>query len=349
MGFLIVPRFETDQILIGTAALLVVVGSLMLARHARSGALALIVVPALTTLAPKPALPAGITILDRAQSLYGLVEVIDDVNRDVRLLRADHSIIGAQFRHDRSPAFAFIHLLEAARFLRPNMKDMLEVGLGVGSLPSALARDGIRSDVVEIDPAVVLFAERYFGFATQGEIHVEDARTYLARTERRYDLVVHDTFTGGTTPEHLLSLEVLQRIHALLRPNGVLVLNFAGYADGPYSDVSRMVARTVHAQFPNVRVFRDSPADAEQGQPGNLVFFASDGPLDFTIPATARFENEGCERIQRSFERWEVFQNVGSGSVITDGHNSLGRLQLPVAEAHFEAMNQLLPIAVWLN
>src|SRR4051812_6450220 len=48
--------------------------------------------------------------------------------------------------------------------------------------PSALKAYGIRADVVEIDPEVVRMAKEYFGFSTQGTIHVEDARTYLRRT-----------------------------------------------------------------------------------------------------------------------------------------------------------------------
>ncbi|MDB4986196.1 MAG: hypothetical protein JWN04_1374 [Myxococcaceae bacterium] len=35
--------------------------------------------------------------------------------------------------------------------------------------------------------------------------------------------------------------------------------------------------------------------------------------------------------------------------VITDGHNPLNRLELPIAEEHGEAMNKLLPIAVWIR
>jgi len=226
---------------------------------------------------------------------------------------------------------------------------MLEIGLGIGSLPLILDREGIKADVVEIDPAVVRFAERYFGFAVRGAVHVEDARTYLARTEQRYDLIVHDTFTGGTTPDHLLSIEVVRRIHDLLRPGGVLVLNFVGYQDGPHAAASQAVARTIRAAFPVVRVFRDSAPEEGPGEPSNLIFFASDGPLEFTITPGARFENALCERIQRSFQHWAVLDDVGSGPPITDARNPLARLQLPAAEAHFEAMNKLLPVEVWLH
>ena len=342
-AFIAIPAFETDQILLGTATILVLMGAIPQALLGRKAALAAIVVPLVASAIPKPPLPSGITIVDRSQSYYGLVEVIDDANRGVRLLRSDHSVIGAQWLNDRTTAFSFIHLLEAIEFLRADAKDMLEIGLGTGALPSILNHRGITSDVVEIDPAVVRFATKYFGFTTEGEIHVEDARTFLRRTTRRYDLIVHDTFTGGTTPDHLLSLEVVQRIHDVLRPGGVLALNFVGYQDGPKGEASRAVARTLRAVFPAVRVFRDSAPQDDPDEAGNLVFFASDGPLEFHVPESID------QKVLRSFQDWEVLRNVPDGALITDRRNPLARLQLPIAEEHFAGMNKLLPVAVWLQ
>lgn len=222
------------------------------------------------------------------------------------------------------------------------------IGLGTGAAPGALGRAGLKVDVVEIDPAVVRFAQQYFGFVTTGSVHVEDARTFLRRTDQRYDLIIHDTFTGGATPEHLLSVEVLQRIRAVLTPGGVLALNFVGYYTGVEAEASFAVARTVRAVFPYVRAFRDAPFDASKPV-GNIVFFASEGALDFAIPPGTRFVNSGSETTQRSFTQWETMQLVPAGPVITDAQNPLARLQLPVVEKHFAAMNELLPLDVWLD
>ncbi len=346
-GFVLVPALETNRIVVGAAALLALTGGASLARRRRPAALAAMLVPAVAWSVPAPPLPEGITVVDRSQSLYGMVEVIDDANHGVRFLRTDHSIMGAHFLRDGSPGFSFIHLLEAVRFLRPAARDMLQIGLGSGTLPGILERHGIHVDAVDIDPAMVRFAEQYFAFAPSGRTYVEDARTFLARTERRYDLVVHDTFTGGTTPEHLLSIEVVRRIRDVLRPGGVLVLNLVGFHDGPRSEATLAVARTLRAVFARVRVFRDSALDDHPDDPANLIFFASDGPLDFRVPADAVFDDAVCADVLRSFQRWEVLERVPDGPVITDAHNALARLQLPLAEKHFDAMNELLPAEVW--
>jgi spermidine synthase len=345
-SFVLIPSLETKYILMGTAVLLIALGAVPLARSGRPAALAAVLVPALGLTSTGSSLPSGITILDQAHSPYGVVQVIDDANRGVRLLRADHSIIGAQIKDGAYAAFAFLHQLEVLRFMRPQAKDLLQIGLGIGSLPVALKRYGIKADVVEIDPAVVQFAKDYFGFSTTGDSIVEDARTYLQRTDRRYDLIVHDTFTGGATPEHLLSIEVLRRIKAILRPGGVLALNFVGYDTGPHAEAAYAVARTVRAVFPTVRVFRDSAP--EHSSVGNLTFFATDSTLDFRIPDGATFENETCENAQRSFTSWEVLRQVPDGPLITDARNPLARLQLASAENHYAAMRKLLPPAVWL-
>jgi spermidine synthase len=348
-AFLLIPAFETDQILLGSAVLLIVTGAVSLARRGRAVALLGLIVPLLANGVSRPELPAGIQIRARARSPYGLVEVIDDSTRGVRFLRADHSLVGTQFLGDHTSAFGFQHLLEALRFARPRAQELLVIGLGSGSLATALAPHGIRADIVEIDPAVVEFAERYFGFVPEGEVHVEDARTFLRHTERQYDLIVHDTFTGGAAPEHLLSLEVLERVHELLRPNGVLALNFVGYQRGPHVAGSQAVARTLRAVFHTVRSFRDRPIDEKPDAAVNLTFFASDAPLAFTIPADADFENEACAHILHSFQAWEVLKDVPVGPPITDAQNPLARLQLAAAEEHFRDLGELLPLEVWLN
>lgn len=348
VAFVLIPALDAKVILSLTAAALILLGGVSLARRGQGAALGLLLVPLFVGEGSRVALPAGLKVLDTSHSLLGLVEVVSDDNRGVRFLRSDHSVLGASYERGGSSAFGFVDVLAAVRFLRPEAKSCLNIGLGTGAVPSALQRRGIRVDVVEIDPAVVDFARRYFGFSPNGEVAVEDARAFLRRSERRYDLVVHDTFTGGTTPEHLLSREVLERIRAMLTPGGVLALNFAGYFVGPDAEASFAVARTLQAIFPHVRAYRDDPSAAPESV-GNLVFFASQAPLTFASTAGAEFDSERMEQFVKASDTWAVLQQVPPGPVITDARNPLARLQLPVAERHFAAMNELLPVALWLN
>ena len=85
-------------------------------------------------------------------------------------------------------------------------------------------------DVVEIDPAVVRVAERFFGFRKSDRVRVAemDGRVFVKRAGRegrRYDLVMLDAFDHEYIPEHLLTKEFLEEVAALLSPEGVLAAN----------------------------------------------------------------------------------------------------------------------------
>lgn len=348
VGFVLIPALDAQAILASAAAVLILLGGLSLALRRQPLALGLLLCPLFVGGGASTPLPPGLSIVDKSQSLLGLVEVILDENRGVKFLRSDHSILGAAFERGGSPAFAFVHVLAAIRYFRPEAKTCLNIGLGTGAAPSALGRQGIKVDIVEIDPAVVRFTEKHFDFSATGDVHIDDARAFLQTTKRRYDLIVHDTFTGGTTPEHLLSLEVLQRVHAILQPGGVFALNFVGYYEGAGAEATLAVARTVRAAFRHVRAYRDSAPKAASPV-GNIIFFASDSPLQFTVPPGTHFESEITEGLVRGTAAWPVLEQVPDGPLITDARNPLARLQLPIAEKHSAAMNELLPLEVWLN
>jgi len=346
-SFWLIPEYETYAIVLGGSVVLIGLGVSLLGRQRGARAAALLAVPFVASFSPRPALPDNLRVVARASSMYGLVEVIDDTSRGVRYLRSDHSIIGAHWLAGGSAAFAFLHAAEVLPFLRPGAKDLLVIGLGTGALPTALAKQGVRADVVEIDPAVARYAARYFDFATAGQTHVEDARTFLRHSQKIYDFIVHDTFTGGATPEHLLSIEVVRQLRAMLRPGGVLALNMVGFQHGPRAHATWAVLRTLRAEFPVVRAFRDSPLERRPDETTNITFFASDRALSFAIPPDAHFNDPYCEKILPAMAGWEILEDVPSGELITDARNPLGRLQLAVAEAHYEAMGKLLPPEVW--
>ena len=190
-------------------------------------------------------------------------------------------------------------------------------------------------------------AEKYFQYVPSGEVFVEDARTFLNRTNRKYDVVVHDTFTGGATPVHLLSKEAVTRVRDMLRPNGMLVLNFVGGTTGNEGEASVLVARTLRSVFREVRAVRDS----SKGSIGNIVFFASNAPLHAEAIARAQLHGRMESEARQQFLEREVMQDVTatSGPVVTDSENPLTRVELPIAEDHALAMNKLLPLEVWLH
>lgn len=123
-------------------------------------------------------------------------------------------------------------MMLAALYVNPAPRSVLIIGLGGGTIPTALAKvlPGATIDAVEIDPAVVRVAERYFGFRS-GErirVHETDGRVFVKRAlreQRRYDLIMLDAFDHEYIPEHLLTREFLREVKTLLSAHGVLAAN----------------------------------------------------------------------------------------------------------------------------
>lgn len=192
---------------------------------------------------------------------------------------------------------------------------------------------------------MTLGTRQYFGLPQDAEVAVDDARQWLRRANTRYDLIVHDTFTGGATPEHLLSIEALSGVHDLLHRGGLLALNFVGHSDDAESAPASAIAKTLQAVFREVRLYGD---DSDREALTNLVFLASDLPIE----ASTRDSNtkaEQCSLPIQALSRVDRLLGMPQGSVLTDAMNPLTRLSLSVAEEHFVAMNALLPPGVWLN
>lgn len=127
---------------------------------------------------------------------------------------------------------SYTQMMMAALFLNPEPRSILIIGLGGGTLPTALARVVPKAsiDVVEIDPAVVRVARQHFGFKPTERIRVAeiDGRVFVKRAQReqrQYDIIMVDAFDHEYIPEHLLTREFLQELASLLPADGVLAAN----------------------------------------------------------------------------------------------------------------------------
>jgi spermidine synthase len=123
-------------------------------------------------------------------------------------------------------------MMAGTLFTGPAPQRVLIVGLGGGSIPTALREilPQAQIDVVEIDPAVTKVARRFFNFREDAKMKVTelDGRVFVKRAQRagtRYDVVMLDAFDHEYIPEHLLTREFLAEVKSLLSPQGVLVAN----------------------------------------------------------------------------------------------------------------------------
>lgn len=328
-----------------------------------------------------------------------LKDTVPDALHSIRYLRASHSLLGGVWTGDAvvtmgdSPRTdesgtplgdsiycAFV-LQEAVRLInstseRPDhhYERALVIGVGTGIVADALAQHGISTTLVEVDPAVYYAARRYFGLKHPGDdnVFLEDARGWVERRVAtltassthppKFDIVVHDCFSGGGVPEHLYTIEFWDELGAIMTPSGVIAVNFAGKLG---SKSSRAVATTLLKAFGQCRVFHDYlGAITEQHLQNefiNAVFFCSKSasPVTFRPSVEEDYLQSYLRRhVLSGLERRELpismLKNASVWSaevedvfLLTDMDKKLNEWQRADAAEHWRVMRKVMPDIVW--
>ena len=342
LGFYLFPRLGSREILTSVGALLLALG-LVLALYQRSrsaeGRAAQLAVwvcgllglagALLVNLALKPADPRatdgrGYSLLSDRESLYGWVRVLDNKAQDRRLLASDASVIGGATLSTGETLLEYQQIISQLPLAWPNIHRVLLIGQGAGHMAMAMRKQhGIVTDTVEIDPAVADAADQFFGFVPSGRRIVGDARYEIAHLQGPYDLIIHDCFTGGTEPVHLLTEETFQRLHRLLAPDGLLALNTVAFYENGRNPALASIVRTVAGAFAEHTVFRATAEDDFN----DFVILASSKPIRLDTSQLG-------EDTAAWFKEREAPVDAKSGVVLTDNLNPLEHMQLQKSERY---------------
>ena len=209
--------------------------------------------------------------LFRGNSNFGLIQVLEREDGSLRLYANDRLFQNTYDPARKQSTSTFTYALAGlARAYTTNINDVLCIGMGIGIVPMEFARSGVRVDVVEINPAVVPIAERFFDFEPD-KVHlsIDDGRHFLNCCEKQYDAVLLDAFLGDSSPSHLMTHEAFASIKRVLRPGGVLVINaFCDVQEGR-DFFGASLAKTLKSVFPGLRL---------HGDEGQIYLVATDHP-----------------------------------------------------------------------
>ena len=270
-------------------------------------------------------------------SLFGTVKILrsdaDGEGKFLRMYFHDGLIQNTVDSNQRSISF-YTYALEAlARAYRPQLQDVLMLGLGAGIVPSRFARDGARVEVVEIDPASLAVAQRYFGFdAARVTTHQADARTFVGDCAPRHDVVLVDLFHGDGTPDYLITREFFRDLRRCLKPGGVAVFNTFANLEDPRA-YAHLLA-TLQSELPHVALYRPDWPGSRQI---NSFLVAASAPL----PAPQRVTLTDVPE-RHAATLWDMLakpRTVGgdltaSGKIIHDAWNAAA-LDMAASQAAF--------------
>ena len=213
--------------------------------------------------------------------------------------------------------FDYTRMMTSALFVKPDPRNVLMVGLGGATIPLALEKilPTVVIDTVEIDPAVLRVAERYFGYkqGPRQRVFVDDGRAFIEQAQREgrtYDMVMLDAFDVDYIPPHLLTREFFRQVHAILSPDGVLVANT--FTRSTMYERESATYAAVFGDFFNLRA-------------GNRVIIASRGPLpdDDTLKRNADALAKALEPfgidVERELQRFSRHRDWSAdAAVLTD-------------------------------
>jgi spermidine synthase len=334
LGFFLFPWVGSRQILVSLGLLLFVLAIAVAVYEQKRFSKTIAVLPCtLLAIAGLCLLPkivgaghvepdARFSVLSERESLYGYVRVIEQPSKDLRFLSADASMIGAANISDGANRLTYQDIVALIPAIKPSIKKALLIGQGAGHMAMTL-RDkyGIVTDTLEIDPAVAQAATDYFGFKPNGKAIVGDARYEIRHLNGTYDLIIHDCFTGGSEPSHLLTVETLHQLQGLLAPQGIMALNFVSFGHGEGQQALASVSKTIAQVFSNQSLFISEPGEDFN----DYIFLASRQPIDLASPTLT------AEQITWLSER-KFSVDASNGLVLTDNLNPLEHLQTRKSE-----------------
>ncbi len=262
-------------------------------------------------------------VLYQSENMYGWVRVVDESQANIRWMLSDSSTISAAAIDTGKSLLGYQRIDDLLPFFNSQGKHALLIGLGGGQISTTLKMFDITTDVIEINPDVVTAAKDYYGFRPTGDLIVGDARYRVRRLNKKYDFIIHDCFTGGSEPTYLLTIEMLQTLRSLLKPKGILVVNFVGFRQGDKHHVTAAIYRTLSRLFRYQRTFVSEPGSDFN----DFVFLASDKPLALEV-------NEHGKKLVEWLSQHEQTFHTGGSWLISDNLNPLDYLEIRKAETY---------------
>ncbi|GAP88408.1 putative spermine spermidine synthase [Rosellinia necatrix] len=313
----------------------------------------------------------GWSLVDRWESNTGYISVLDSFANGYRVMRCDHSLLGGEWtkfgrKIVAEPVYSVFTQLEAIRLVQvpgkvpDNEARALNIGLGIGTTPSALISHGIDTTIVEIDPIVYKFASKYFGLPPNHTAVIEDVVSWSQINapvlHEHYDYIVHDVFTGGAEPVDLFTDTFLEGLKHMLKPNGVIVINYAGDFTLPPLSI---VVNTIKGIFPSCRIFRENepPSEDKVDEAGrdfdNVMIFClkAHDEITFRKPVEADFL-KSMSRRQFLVPQHEVPLSAFStrddvGILRANETEKLAKWHDQSALRHWDVMRTVMPSEIW--
>ncbi len=265
-GFFLIPAFETTRLMFIIAIVLLLNASLVFSGSRKIYLwlfFALILAISIFGLIRKNEIP-NYLVYD-GNTKYSRIQIMDLINPwegkdSVRLMKINNEFAAAQYKNKEGLVYRIMRMYSRDSLFTGEINEAIMLG-GAGYIfPRHFleAKTNARMDVIEIDEGTTELARRYFGLRDDArmEIFHEDARTYVNKCEKKYDAFYGDAYKSTfSVPYQLTTIEFMDKIKDMLRPDGVAFFNIISNLDNQRNLFFRAQLKTIKEVFPQVLVF----------------------------------------------------------------------------------------------
>jgi hypothetical protein len=212
-----------------------------------------------------------------SDSILGHLEVKDlnQENGPCRILSINAIVQSEMDLNTKQSLSNYIHVLESLIPFTDLPKDALVLGLGAGLSSNLLVQKNYRTSGIEFDERIIDAAKNYFYLDKRVETTCADARYFLNKCQKKYDLILVDVFKAEEQPSHVLTKESLEHLKNNLNDSARLYINWHGYLHSDIGLGTRILYQTLLSSGFQVKICSDSQNEAAR----NLIFVAALHPL----------------------------------------------------------------------
>ena len=284
-GFFMIAYFGSTKILLILSLSMVIVSIVAFRKGMKTHNIAavflvLFVVTGLG-LSDNPVKKDGTVEMD---SKYNHIKIIDKQVRikvdgvygepkKVKVMQVNSSLSSIMSLEDDDLVEMYTRYYRLAEHFKPEIKSSLMLGGGACSYPKDFLKNfsSASMDVVEIDPKLTEMAYKHFRVKQDPRLNFyhEDARTFLNKNQKKYDVIFVDVFNTGSNfsiPFQLTTREAITRMYESLGGDGLVLMNVISAIEGEKGKFLRAEHATFASVFSQVYLFTVDSLDGSEVQ-----------------------------------------------------------------------------------
>jgi spermidine synthase len=345
-GFLLIPQFGIDRIIIGTGLLLAIIALIPLLtagvwKSSRFLPLLLATLP-LLVLGFIPIVNAK-NVVHSEDGIYEKITIFDGAlnERAARFFQQDRSTSGVMYLDSDELAVDYTKYYALYQLTKQPLKNVLVIGGGAYSIPKAILSElhDVNVDVSEIEPSLLEIGKKYFRLQENPRLknYLEDGRRLLQRRKSQYDMIFSDVyFSLFSIPSHFTTEEFFTVAKNSLNKNGIFVANLIGGLSRESPSFLFSEINTFNKVFSNSYAFAVESNKKLTSQNIILLGINSDQKIDFESAEIKNSANPILQNLGKKQIDLDRF-NLTQHPVLTDNFAPIEYLTSKLLARNFEA------------